>query len=470
MRRKLLLLVAVVAVTAGAGPKHAAGQDTASATIVVKVAADAKVSFDDQPTKQTGALRTFVTPALPAGKEYGYDLKAEVVREGRVLSKTERITVRAGQTTRVDLGDLSGAAAAAGYLYTINNDPQRNGIAVLQRNADGSLSEVDGSPFPAGGRGLGGGDIDEQGAIRVHGDYVLAVNPGSDSVVVLRKGAGGQLTPVEGSPFPSGGSAPLSLTAHGNLVYVANQAPPFANPSSAPNLMGFRMGRDGKLTPIADSKITFPAGQGPAQAEFSPDGKTVVVTSGFQGEETSRIHSYQVQPDGTLKEGPGSPVQPKGASGVVGFSWDPKGRRVYVSNFRGSAVTVFDVDQQTGGVKQNGEAYGDREQAACWTAISPDGKTLYVANFVSNSISAFDVHADGKLTLLGTSKRRGPMSPDTKDIALSKDGKFLYAVGSGMREIAVFRIGADRLPTELPAGNSPMKLGTGQNTTGLVVD
>jgi hypothetical protein len=44
-------------------------------------------------------------------------------------------------------------------------------------------------------------------------------------VAVLRID-GGRLTPVAGSPFASGGVIPLSVTAHGDLVYVANQAPP----------------------------------------------------------------------------------------------------------------------------------------------------------------------------------------------------------------------------------------------------
>src|SRR5262249_9787289 len=148
------------------------------------------------------------------------------------------------------------------------------------------------------------------------------------------------------------------------------------------------------------------------------------------------------------------------------FSWAPAGDRVFVSNFRGSAVTVFDIDRTTAAVKQVGDAVGDNEKAACWTAISADGKTLYVANFVSNSISVFDVAEDGKLKLLGTAKRRAGSDPDTKDIELSKDGKYLYAVGSGAKEIAVFRIGADRMPTELAAGQSPMKLSAGQNVTG----
>jgi 6-phosphogluconolactonase (cycloisomerase 2 family) len=366
---------------------------------------------------------------------------------------------------------ITSGPVAAGYLYSVNNDIRQNGVAVLEQNADGSLTEIAGSPFPTGGRGLGGGDIDQQGAISVHGSYVLAVNPGSDSVAVFRKGDDGMLTPVPGSPFPSGGPAPLSLTIHGDLVYVANQAPPLASPSAAPNLVGFRMDRGGRLTTITNSTIAFPVGHGPAQVEFSPDGEVVVVTSGFQDEATSSVHSYKVQKDGILKEAPGSPVHVMGASGDVGFSWDPKGDQIYVSNFRGSAVVVFDISKETGSLKQAGGTVGTQGTAACWTALSADGKTLYVANFVSNSISAFDVGAGGKLTLLGTTNRRveNPAA-DTKDMAISKNGKFLYVVGSGAREVSAFSIGADRMPVELAAGKSPLKLSAGQNILGLAGD
>jgi len=439
----------------------------APATIVVEASADARLYFDSEPTRQMGAMRTFVTPPLADGKEYSYELRVERGRPDKVMARTERISVRAGQTTRVD---LTKAEAAAGYVYTITNDAQRNAVAVYQRGADGALIPVAGSPFPTGGKGLAGGDIDEQGAIRVHAEFLLAVNPGSDSISVFRKGEEGNLTAVSASPFPSNGSAPLSVTIHGDLVYVANQAPAFDNPSGPPNITGFRLGKDGKLSPMDGSTVVFPAGHGPAQVEFSPDGQTLVVTAGFQDEATSRVHSYRVQADGTLKEAPGSPLQLKGTSGDVGFSWDPQGRRIYVSNFRGSAVTVFDVDGRTGGLKQLGEAHGDQEKAACWTAISADGKTLYVANFVSNTISVFDVQADGGLKLLGTARRHAGTDPDTKDLAISGDGKFLYAIGSGKREIAAFRIGADRMPVELPEAQSPMKVNAGQNVTGLAAD
>jgi 6-phosphogluconolactonase (cycloisomerase 2 family) len=77
------------------------------------------------------------------------------------------------------------------------------------------------------------------------------------------------------------------------------------------------------------------------------------------------------------------------------------------------------------------------------------------------------VHPDGRLTLLGTTKRRGATTPDTKDLVIEKDGKYLYAIASGARAIAVFSIGRDGALTELPAGKSPVKLSAGQNILGL---
>lgn len=356
----------------------------------------------------------------------------------------------------------------SGFVYTLDNDAQRNGIAVFRRQADGTLMPLPGSPFQTGGQGLSGGDIDEQGAIRVQGKYVLAVNPGSDSIAVMEKSSRGLLH-VEGSPFPSGGSTPLSLTIHGDLVYVANQAAAFAGPKSAPNITGFRLAPEGRLLPLANSTVTFPEGQGPAQVEFSPNGKLLVVTAGFQKDDASRLYSFRVMNDGRLTAGPGSPIKPEGAFGTVGFSWGSNSDHVYATLFSSSAVIPFAIDPATAAIRQAGEPMGDDQRAACWSAVAPDGRTLYVGNFVSNSISVYDL-AGKQLTLLGSIPRRGATDKDTKDIELSKDGKFLYAIGSGKREISVFHVEANRLLTELPRGQSPLMVATGQNTTGLATD
>jgi 6-phosphogluconolactonase len=389
--------------------------------------------------------------------------------ESCAAGKTRTVSTKpASRPTAV--GDRkSMAMPMTGNVYTLDNDATNNGLAVYHRRADGSLVPAAASPISLRGRGLSGGDIDEQGAIRVHGEFILAVNPGSDTVAVLRKTAFG-LSHVPGSPFPSGGSTPLSLTAHGDLVYVANQAAPFANPKSEPNVTGFRLTEAGQLVPLPRLMVTFPKGQGPAQVEFSPHGKTLVVTGGFQADGASRLYSFRVLADGRLQAGANSPIEPQGATGTVGFSWSPAGDQVYASLFKGSAVIAFHVDPATAAIHQMSKPAGDDQQAACWTAISRDGRALYVGNFVSNSISVYDVAAGGKLTLLGSVPRRGASSKDTKDIEISKDGKYLYAVGSGMRQISVFRIESNRLLTELPVGQSPIALASGQNITGLAVE
>lgn len=73
------------------------------ATLIVSLPADAKLFIQGQATTTTGATRTFVSPTLEAGKDYVYTLKAEVVRDGKPLSVTREVTVRAGQTVETSL-------------------------------------------------------------------------------------------------------------------------------------------------------------------------------------------------------------------------------------------------------------------------------------------------------------------------------------------------------------------------------
>lgn len=78
---------------------------SAPATIVVNLPADAKLSFDGNATNSTNANRRFNTPALQAGSDLSYTLTAEIVRDGKTLTATQLVTVRAGLTTEVNLSD-----------------------------------------------------------------------------------------------------------------------------------------------------------------------------------------------------------------------------------------------------------------------------------------------------------------------------------------------------------------------------
>lgn len=264
----------------------------------------------------------------------------------------------------------------------------------------------------------------------------------------------------------------MSLAVHGDLVYVANQAVPFANPTSAPNITGFHLDKAGGLIPIAGSTIEFPPGEGPAQVEFNRAGTVLAVTAGFQID--GSVHSFAVQSNGLLKEGLGSPFQAdraSGLSGTVGFAWAADGRRIMVTNFRGSAIRVFSIDPKTAALTLEGAPYSNHQRAMCWAVLGPEGKTLYASNYVTNSVSVFSIAADSTLTLIGSSApKRLSSVPDSKELQVSPDGKFLYLVGPIATQIAIFSLETeDRVPQELAEGRSPFRLKTGQWTMGLAL-
>jgi uncharacterized protein (TIGR03000 family) len=89
-----------------------ADSGAAPATIVVTLPSDATLTIDDEKTVSTTANRVFVSPELPAGKDFHYSLKAKVVRDGKPVEVKETITVRAGEETHVSLSLPATSVAA----------------------------------------------------------------------------------------------------------------------------------------------------------------------------------------------------------------------------------------------------------------------------------------------------------------------------------------------------------------------
>jgi uncharacterized protein (TIGR03000 family) len=90
------------------------GETTAApdrARLIVEVPADAKLFIDDKPMKTTSDKRSFSTPALMEGEKYYYEVRVEVMRDGKPVSETKKVTIKAGEVARVDFKKMDSIAS-----------------------------------------------------------------------------------------------------------------------------------------------------------------------------------------------------------------------------------------------------------------------------------------------------------------------------------------------------------------------
>ena len=85
--------------------------EAGAAVIVVSLPADAKLTVDGEATTSTSDQRVFVSPALPTGQDYHYTLQAEVVVDGKSVTVSKTVSVRAGEESHVTLTPVTGVAS-----------------------------------------------------------------------------------------------------------------------------------------------------------------------------------------------------------------------------------------------------------------------------------------------------------------------------------------------------------------------
>lgn len=338
-------------------------------------------------------------------------------------------------------GPSLNATSAGGAVYTTSNAADGNAILGFARQPDGSLTGP--RVFPTGGLGTGAGLGNQGGLISSpNGRFLFAVNAGSDEISVFRL-AGREPQLVE--TVPSGGSMPLSLTMHGDLLYVLNGG-------GAGNIAGFRVDPAGHLSPVPNSVQPLSgAGVGPAEISFNPAGTFLVVSE----KGTSMLTVYPVGSDGAA----GAPAAHV-SSGMTpfGFAFNQQGALVVSEAFGGapgaSAASSY-VLHQDGRLDLVSGSVGTTQTAACWIAITPNGRFAYTTNTGSASVSAYRVGpGSAQLTLLAPAA--GTTGAGPIDAAIG--GSFLYTLNSGGHSLSGFQVGPDgRLTgvgetTGLPAG------------------
>lgn len=351
---------------------------------------------------------------------------------------------------------------AVGFVYVNLNTPApQNTVAGFARAADGRLSPLAGSPFAVGGQGLAAG-LGSQGSLQLSEDgrYLLAVAAGSNQIAVLRVQPDGALVPVPGSPFPANGAQPVSLAVVDHTVFVANTGTAATQPGDCSitsgggsNYTGFHLDERGQLTPLANATYCVPPGSGLGDVLLSPNGRHLLGVR----VNPSLIDSFDVDEAGELTVSPGSPFAAQ-AAGPFGSSFRPtNSAQVFVSNAHAGpnagSVSAYTVARNATLTPVSGSPFPDQQTAPCWLAISSDGRYLFAVNTASQTVSSFAIAADGTLTLLGAAQSH--VGGTITDVALTRSGRLLYVLQGGATAVTGFSAQGGAL-TELPGAPFPL--------------
>jgi uncharacterized protein (TIGR03000 family) len=92
------------------------GQASNRARLLIDLPAEAKLYIDDKLMKSTSANRSFSTPALDQGQAYFYDVRAELVRDGKTYSETKRVILRPGDVVHASFTEMAQTRATVTAL------------------------------------------------------------------------------------------------------------------------------------------------------------------------------------------------------------------------------------------------------------------------------------------------------------------------------------------------------------------
>lgn len=336
-------------------------------------------------------------------------------------------------------------SAAPGAVFTQTNATSGNSVLVFARAADGTLA-ASGS-VATGGAGTGAG-LGSQGSVTLSedGNWLLVVNAGTNDVSAFAVGPNGTLT-LRGRAA-SGGTMPISVTIHDDLVYVLNAG-------GTGNISGLRLGADGSLSPIAGSTRGLSGSAvGPAEVLFDHSGGWLVVTE----KNTNKIDTWRVGADGFAT---GRVINASSGQTPFGFTFTTQGVLAVSEAFGGaanaSATSTYTINPN-GTLHVISASTPTTETSACWAVATNNGRFIYVTNATSASVTGY-ASARGELSLLQAGGVSARVGAGATDVAITPNSQFLYELSGGARTIsglgvsqATGALAAAGAPTNVPAG------------------
>jgi 6-phosphogluconolactonase (cycloisomerase 2 family) len=333
-------------------------------------------------------------------------------------------------------------------VFVQSDSTSGNTVVVYDRATDGGLTQA--GVYPTGGVGgmLAGSAVDHlasEGSLTFDQDHHLlyAVNAGSSTVSVFAVD-GDRLSLLQ--VVSSGGTFPVSVAVHGDLVYVLNALGGGSVQGYVQTPSGLQLvpswNRSLGLDPSATPQFTHT----PGQISFTPNGSALVVTTKANTNSidvfplAGRAHTPSAQPVVTVEAG----------AVPFGFTFDPAGR-LEVTEVGPGTLDTYTVGRNGTLTAVGSAATG--QAATCWVVRA--GDRLYTSNAGSATLSGFQDGAKGALTALGNTAT----DPGTVDAAASPDGRYIYVQTGAQGIVDGFRVNADGSLT--PVGSVTVPGGVG---------
>jgi DNA-binding beta-propeller fold protein YncE len=283
-------------------------------------------------------------------------------------------------------------------IWLESNSTAGNSILAFRNTGNGSPTFL--MSTPAGGIGVydatfapfGPFDSDQNLITNPEGTLLFAVNSGSNSIAVFRITSDG-LQAVEGSPFPSGGSDPVSVGVKDDILTVVNKdQDPAQNVNLIqPNYVTFRVWPNGQLTAIERSTVSVAYGSSPSQALIAARAP-VVFGADFLG---GLLQSFFLGADGRLRQNPPQALPDSVFTGQtaghlpLGMRTHPNLRILYVDITLINEIAVYQYNEK--GKLSFVRTVVDSGQAPCWAVVNHAGTRLYATNTGDVSISVYDL-------------------------------------------------------------------------------
>ncbi|MBJ7353377.1 MAG: beta-propeller fold lactonase family protein [Thermoleophilaceae bacterium] len=331
----------------------------------------------------------------------------------------------------------AGAASLYAPLYSAPGDK----VSAWNAGADGSLTELSGSPFDIGqapAAGLSGL------AFSPDGTRAVATFSFSGGIRAITVNATGSLVPAQNVAGSLNGGA-AAIAPNAKFVYQGVFG-------ALKGVMAYTINASGQLAALPGSP--YSSGTSFEDVLITPDGKFLYAV------QSGAIRPFAIAADGSL-----TPGVPYAFSGVDTIRMAPSGKHLFATSFTDNTVAGF-VIKADGNLEIAGPPVPAGSTSVGRYALSHDGSRLYLSDYNGDTLGSniyavlvYAVAADGSLSFMGgvpTASER------PRDLALSPDGRYLYGADLSSGNVFAFTIGANGMPEafrmvgSIPSTSTPL--------------